>query len=138
MASFFKFTDLAKLASSKAMRTPSEQWGQEMRQLMGRTAAGRLEALQRSRLVGLATILTISAKAPHADEHSATCAGRAAMEELWKAKVAQVSASLTPNSELLELLEVDLRGTQCGDCLVLLGSTIRECMYQARELPTSI
>ena len=135
MASFFKFTDLARLASTKAMRTLPEQWGPEIRQLMGKSAAGRLEALQSSRLVGLAGIL---AKAPHADEHSVSCAGRGMMEALWKAKVEQVFATLAPGSELLELLEVDLRGTHCGDCLVLLGSTIRECMYQARELPRSI
>ncbi|ORX39936.1 hypothetical protein BD324DRAFT_244905 [Kockovaella imperatae] len=131
-ASFFKFTDLARLASKSAVRIPSSQWSAETRQLMGKHAAARLENLQRARQEGLDQILS---KTCHADQHSASCTQRPHIESTWRERVQEVAKDLPIDSDLLELLEVDLRGIQCGDCLMLLGTTIRESLYEARELP---
>ena len=135
MASFFKFTDLAKLASMKALAIPAREWPLDVRNLMGKTAAKRLEMIQNTRLQGLQTILT---KPPLADEHSEQCCRRDLMATVWAEKAASVLQSLSPDSELLELLAIDLRSEHCGDCLVLLGSTIQQSIYEARDLPRSI
>ena len=135
MASFFKFTDLAKLASQRALRVPISSWTNDSRLLMSKTALSRLEELQESRLAGLHGILGRSLEM---DEHSAGCVRRGMIEEVWKRKVEQVERTLTPDSELIELLNIDLRGGHCGDCLVQLGKTIQSCLYEAREMPRSI
>lgn len=135
MASFFRFADLARLASQKAMSIPSSSWGNDSRVLMGKSALSRLEELQNTRLAGLREIL---ARPMEADQHSAGCVRRGMVEDVWTRKVREVVASLTPESELLELLNIDLRGGHCGDCLVQLGTTIQRCLYAAKELPQSV
>ena len=132
MASFFMFTDLARLSSTRAMAVPVGRWSADSRQMMGKNAA-RLEALQTARVEGLRRILR---KQCHTDEHSEACPHRAAIKAMWKNRVDEVE--VVPESELLELLEVDLSGAQCGDCLMLLGTTIRESLHEARELPREI
>jgi hypothetical protein len=57
---------------------------------------------------------------------------------MWARTVEVVKAGLGAESELLELLQVDLRGGYCGDCMVVLGRTIQRCLVDARALPTSI
>ena len=135
MAAFFKFTDLARLASTRAIGVTSAQWGEDSRVLMGRSGAAKLEELQATRLAGLREILE---RPLEVDGHSSTCVRRGMMEDVWTRKEREVLESLSPSSELLELLAIDLRGGHCGDCLVQLGQTIQRCLYQARELPRSI
>lgn len=134
-ACFFKFTDLARLASGRAITVTSEQWSAESKNLMGRTGLKNLSDLREKRLAGLRGILNGH---PEADGHSADCIRRNMMEQVWFDKVEQVKKGLVPESELLELLEVDLRGGHCGDCLVLLGQTIQRSILAARELPRTI
>ncbi len=135
MACFFKFTDLAKIASIKAIGVPSDEWGQESRTLMGKRATARLENLQMTHLIALREIL---GQEMEMDEHSAGCGRRGMVEEVWKRKVTEVEGHLTPESELFELLDIDLRGGHCGECFVLLGTTIQRCLYKAKELPRSV
>jgi hypothetical protein len=135
MACFFKFTDLARLASVHAVAVPRTEWSEDTRALMGRSGAVKLEELQVKRLSGLREILV---KPLERDEHSAACVRTGMIEELWKRKRDELEGSLTPQSELIELLNLDLRGGHCGDCLVLLGKTIQRCLYEAKELPSSV
>ena len=137
MASFFKFTDLAKLASHRALRVPISSWTDSAAAglLMSKTAWSRLEELRKTRMAGLQGIL---GRELEVDEHSAGCVRRGMIDEVWKRKVEQVQSALAPDSELIELLNIDLRGGHCGDCLVQLGKTIQSCLYEARELPRSI
>lgn len=134
MACFFKFTDLAKMASTHAMTIPPNEWSTESRSLMGRSGVRALEGLQNARMEGLRAILSKEVKE---DEHSGECVRTGMMKNVWDLKRGEVMANLKLGSELLELLEVDLRGGHCGDCLVLLGATIQESIYQARDLPKS-
>lgn len=135
MAVYFRFTDLARLASTNAIRVPREEWPNGDKILMGRHGRAALQSLQQERNEGLRAILE---KPMESDEHSATCVRRAMIEELWSRKRRDVEAGLRCESELLELLEVDLRGGHCGDCLVLLGKTIQRCLYEAKDLPRSV
>jgi len=135
MASFFKFTDLSKLASQHGIGVPSSDWGGDTRALLGRGALARLEELQGARMGGLREIVN---KEMEVDEHSAGCGKRGRLEEVWKAKVRELELGLRPDSELFELLAIDLSGEHCENCLVQLGMTIQRCLYEARELPRSV
>ncbi|OCF41428.1 hypothetical protein I317_04729 [Kwoniella heveanensis CBS 569] len=146
MASFFKFADLAKLASMRALAVPSEQWPEDAKVLMGRTATGRLLQLQRTRVEGLCTILS---KEMEIDAHSEGCAFSAMTKDVWTRMTGELRERVGAGSELFELLEVDLslamglggagsRKAACGECLVLLGKSIQRCLYEARDLPKSI
>ena len=135
MASFFKFSDLVKLASQKAIGIPPSSWGVESRVLMGKRALAGLEELQETRMAGLREIL---GRSMETDAHTAGCARRGDLEEVWRRKVGEVETGLRPDNDLFELLAIDLRGKHCGDCLVLLGTTIQRCLYEARELPRSV
>ena len=138
MANFFKFTDLIKLASMKALKIPKEDWSKFSRVWMGRTGAFKLENLQNVRLDGLKEILFFNMEMI-TDLHSEKCVKRNMIEKVWKGKVNDVLENgLKVDSELLELLNVDLRGGHCGECLVLLGETIQKCLLAARELPKSL
>lgn len=134
-ASFFKFTDLARLASTRAVTVPVEQWTSETKHLMGRAGLKNLTDLREIRLAGLRGILNGRVEV---DGHSERCIRRDMMEQVWLNKVEGLKKTLEPSSELLELLEVDLRGGHCGDCLVLLGQTIQRSILAARELPRTI
>jgi len=137
MASFFKFSDLAKLASQKALGVPLDDWGMDDRVLMGKSALSKLEELQKMRMEGLRGILGRS-NSMEVDQHSQSCFKRGMVEELWRGKVREVGIGLKPDSDLFELLAIDLRGDHCGDCLVMLGMTIQKCLYAATELPKSV
>ncbi|KAK4686334.1 hypothetical protein P7C73_g3787, partial [Tremellales sp. Uapishka_1] len=135
MASFFKFTDLAKLASGYALRVSSASWPIDSKLLMGKTATSRLQRLQEARIDGLNGILS---KPVEVDTHSEMCVRRSMMEQVWEQKKRSLGQTLQPDSELVELLDIDLRGGHCGECLVLLASTLQRCLYEARELPRTI
>ncbi|EIW69411.1 hypothetical protein TREMEDRAFT_62277 [Tremella mesenterica DSM 1558] len=135
LACFFKFTDLAKLSSTTAMIVQPNEWTQESRALMGRLGAEKLLNLREERLNGLKRILE---RQVEKDEHSDTCVRRGMMEHLWQKHRENVKEGLKVESELLELLTVDLRGGHCGDCLVSLGETIRKCLLDANSLPKTI
>ena len=134
MATFFKFTDLARLASTKGLNVPSTDWSDDAKSLMGKSGVKRLEQLQATRMEGLRTILTRNVEL---DGHSEGCVRRPMMEDVWKRRVEDLQVSLDPSSELIELLSIDLRGGHCGDCLVLLGTTIQQCLLAAKQLPQS-
>ncbi|WVQ98848.1 hypothetical protein IAU59_005979 [Kwoniella sp. CBS 9459] len=139
MASFFKFTDLAKLASMRALAIPSAQWPEDAKVLMGRSATAKLVQLQSSRLDGLRTILMTNGL--EQDAHSEGCAYSALTGAVWERMTTELMGRIRPESELFELLEVELGsgGTGgCGECLVLLGKSIQRCLYEARALPTTI
>lgn len=135
MAYFFRFTDLAKMASERAVAVPRAEWPRDARALMGRQGVAKLEALQSARLSGLQTFLN---RAIEADGHSAACVRRPMIEELWTRKRDEVLRDLKPESELFDLLSLDLRGGHCGDCMILLGTTIKKCLTAARELPRTV
>ena len=67
-----------------------------------------------------------------------TCEDTSRMRQMWSTKVDHLKTNLGAGSELLELLEVDLRGGWCEGCLVMLGRNIQWCIVQARSLPQSI
>lgn len=135
MACFFKFADLARLASRHAVAVPTDQWTSDARGLMGRSGVKNLSDLRELRLAGLRGILN---RRIECDAHSDDCVRRGMMEEVWRLKVESLKAELQPESDLLELLEIDLRGGHCGGCLVLLGQTIQQCLLAAKDLPTTI
>lgn len=135
LAYFFKFTDLARLASPMAIAIHPDAWSSESKGLMGKSGVRDLLRLRESRLAGLRGVLNAPMEV---DPHSEHCVRRAMIQEVWEKKVAAVKDGLQPQSDLLELLEVDLRGGHCGDCLVLLGATIQRCLLAARDLPKTI
>ncbi|WVN86784.1 uncharacterized protein L203_101956 [Cryptococcus depauperatus CBS 7841] len=135
MASFFKFGDLARLASMKAMKAQPSQWPEDAKVLMGRSAAKRLVNLRNSRLIALKDIL---AKPMEEDEHAHTCVRYPMAKDLWTKMTNELSGIVGAESELIELLNVDLRGGHCGECLVLLGRSVQRCLYEAKELPQMI
>lgn len=102
---------------------------------MGRTGLAKLQALHSARVGGMYDILS---RGLEEDEHTLQCAGAAPLREMWENKVAEVREELGAESDLLELLEVDLREGYCGHCLLSLGRTIQRCLLEARELPTTI
>ncbi|OXG31537.1 hypothetical protein J008_01208 [Cryptococcus neoformans] len=135
MASFFKFGDLARLASIKAVRMPPSQWPEDARILMGRTSASKLIALHSARLSGLKQILNGPMEE---DEHAHTCVRFPMARDVWKRMAEEISKKVCADSDLIEMLDVDLRGGHCGECLVLLGRSVQRCLYEARELPRMI
>ncbi|WVQ78357.1 hypothetical protein IAT38_000442 [Cryptococcus sp. DSM 104549] len=135
MASFFKFTDLARLASMRAVECPQAEWPEDAKLLMGRTAAGKLLTLQSGRLSALREIL---AKPMERDEHAGGCVRYGMAEQVWERMTRDLAGRVGAGSGLEELLEVDLRGGHCGECLVLLGRSIQRCLYEAKDLPKSI
>lgn len=135
MASFFKFGDLARLASIKAVRMPPSQWPEDARILMGSTSASKLAALHSARLSGLKQILNGPMEE---DEHAHTCVRFPMARDVWKRMAEEISKKVCADSDLIEMLDVDLRGGHCGECLVLLGRSVQRCLYEARELPRMI
>ena len=132
---FFKFTDLAKLAAWPAVARPPEDWSHDSKALMGREGARHLLDLRQTRLDALRRILSAGVQT---DDHSSGCIRRGMVEMLWEKHREKVRDGLGPASELLELLELDLRGGHCGDCLVNLGQTIQRCLLEAKELPKTV
>lgn len=140
MACFFKFGDLARLASSHAVRRPVEDWNAH-RPVMGRQGLARLQALRNARIEGMRDILSAGLTDPDegAPGHEGQCAGYPALQTMWASRVAELQMELGAESDLLELLDIDLRGQQhCGHCMLSLGRTIQRCLLDARELPTTI
>jgi hypothetical protein len=142
MACFFKFADLAKLSSAMAVKRPMEEWHAH-RPVMGRTGTEKLHQLYETRIDGLCRILDNSLDMGSEAEAEVgggghICGDLERMKEMWSMKVDQVKMNLTAGSELLELLEVDLRGGWCEGCLVLLGRAIQSCIVEARSLPQTI
>ncbi|WRT67250.1 uncharacterized protein IL334_004217 [Kwoniella shivajii] len=135
MASFFKFNDLIKLSSSYALSIPPERWSEETNHIMGRKACNKLIDLQHTRLEGLKSILN---NPMERDEHSCGCVRFKMAEQVWISMTKHLKEDLKPEMELLELLQVDLRGGHCGDCLVLLGKSIQKAILEAKELPKSL
>jgi hypothetical protein len=159
MACFFKFSDLAKFSSGLAVRVPMEEWHNH-RTVMGRTGMEKLHELHDVRLEGLFEILdrSLNFDASEASGEGAsaasrgvslgvdegmcggghTCENTSRMRQMWSSKVDLLKTNLGAGSDLLELLEVDLRGGWCEGCLVMLGRNIQWCIVQARGLPQSI
>lgn len=152
MACFFKFADLAKLSSGLAVKRPMEEWHAH-RAVMGRTGMEKLHELHDMRMEGLFEILdrSLTFQASEASERSErsqggerscggehTCNDTSRMRHMWSIKVEHLKTALEAGSELLELLEIDLRGGWCEGCLVMLGRNIQWCIVQARLLPQSI
>jgi hypothetical protein len=160
MACFFKFSDLAKLSSGYAVKRPVEEWVGH-RQVMGRTGWERLDGLCNARVEGLFQILDRSLTFNEASGTDTSnsgagmdirveercggkcsggggCADMPRMEVMWATKVDQLKSTIGAGSELLELLEVDLRGGWCETSLVALGRNIQWCIVEARGLPASI
>ena len=137
MACFFKFTDLARLASEHAVRIHPDNWGKDARATMGRNGMKHLSELRDVRIAGMRGTLNSQVER---DGHSETCVRRGMIEALWRTRADQVKEAVVGDAggELLELLEIDLRGGHCGDCLVNLGATIQRCILAARELPKTI
>ncbi|ODN98510.1 hypothetical protein L198_03756 [Cryptococcus wingfieldii CBS 7118] len=135
MASFFKFGDLAKLASTRAVGIASEDWPEDAKVLMGRTAAGRLLGLQHSRKTGLKEILS---KPMEEDDHCCSCVRYPMARDVWQRMTEQLATRVAADSDLIELLNVDLRGGHCGECLVLLGRSVQRCLYEAKDLPRMV
>lgn len=142
LACFFKFGDLARLASGPAVRcgTPSD-WNSH-RPVMGRSGLAKLLHLRTARVDGLRSIL---GQGLEEDGHTVQCPAFASLCEIWEVKVGQLRDDLETSGgvgdcDLLELLDVDLSGNQggCGGCLVSLGKTIQRCLVEARDLPTTI
>ena len=155
MACFFKFSDLAKLSSGLAVKRPMEEWHVH-RAVMGRTGMEKLHELHDMRLEGLFAILdkSLSFEASEVSEWSEgtggiegsggsrggehACQDTSRMRHMWSTKVEHLKTTLGAGSELLELLEIDLRGGWCEGCLVKLGRNIQWCIVQARSLPQTI
>jgi hypothetical protein len=157
MACFFKFSDLAKFSSGLAVRVPMEEWHIH-RTVMGRTGMEKLHELHDVRLEGLFEILdkSLTFEASQGTNEVSpeermcgggggggergghTCENTSRMRQMWSTKVDLLKTNIGAGSELLELLEVDLRGGWCEGCLVMLGRNIQWCIVQARGLPQSI
>ena len=139
MASFFKFSDLAILASGHAMKVPQTEWSEEAVKMMGRTAGARLRFLQEKRVAGLKQILEGGMEV---DEHTPLCAMQVSMEGMWAERCAALARDIRPESGLGEILETDLtamgQGQACGQCLLLFGRSVRRSMLAAQELPSTI
>ena len=113
-----------------------EEWHAH-RPVMGRTGTEKLHQLYDTRIEGLCRILDNSLHmGSEGDQHE--CEDLERMMDMWSCKVDQVKMNLGAGSELLELLEVDLRGGWCEGCLVSLGRAIQSCIVEARELPMTI
>ncbi|WWC60980.1 uncharacterized protein I303_103557 [Kwoniella dejecticola CBS 10117] len=140
MACFFKFKDLIRLSSGQAVKIPFRDWPEDAKVLIGRTAINNLLNLQSIRLNGMMRILNRPLKIDDDDdEHCARCSNRFRLEGVWSKMTETLKTHLSPEMELLELLEVDLREFGgCSDCLVLLGRNIQRCLLEARELPRSL
>lgn len=150
MATFFKFGDLAKLASISAVKVPVNEWSANSRGLMGRGAAGMLGELQTCRMEGMREILArpieidveLSNGEGRGDGHTAGCAGWPMMKRYWEERAQAVARNLKPNSELLELLELQLPDTDgegyCGQCLAAVARNVQRCLMEVRELPGCI
>ncbi|WWC69347.1 uncharacterized protein I206_103285 [Kwoniella pini CBS 10737] len=141
LACFFKFKDLIKLSSIQALKINFKNWSEENKLLMGKKSLNDLLNLQSIRLNGLINILNIPPQINDEDfnEHFKYCHNKIEFENAWFKMIEIVKIHLNPDSDLLELLEIDLREFgQCGNCLVLLGKNIQRCLLQAKELPTSL
>lgn len=140
MACFFKFSDLAKLSSQYAIKRPMEEW-MDHRQVMGRTGMEKLHELHDNRMEGLFEILDQSLEfngSAGGGGGGHDCDDIERMRQTWSDKVDYLKSIIGAGSELLELLEVDLRGGWCEGCLVEIGRRIQICIVQARGLPQSI
>lgn len=134
-----------------------EEWHNH-RTVMGRTGMEKLHELHDVRLEGLFEILnrSLTFDASEASGEGArnesqgvdegmcggggghTCEDTSRMRQMWSSKVDLLKTNIGAGSDLLELLEVDLRGGWCEGCLVMLGRNIQWCIVQARSLPQSI
>ncbi|XAO22598.1 hypothetical protein I312_101371 [Cryptococcus bacillisporus CA1280] len=114
----------------KLSETPS-QWPEDARVLMGRTSASKPMALQSARLTGLKQILSGPIEE---DEHAHTCVRFPMARHVWRRMADETCKKVCADSDLIELLDVDLRGFHCGECLILLGQSVQRCLYEAREL----
>lgn len=142
MASFFKFADLAILASQYAMKIDRNDWGQEAVKMMGRTAAARLVELQERRVAGLKEILD---KALQEDDHSIDCGMNQMMSQAWSERCKAIQQEVSAATDLVDLLNTDFSALQasqghqtCGQCLVLFGKSVRRSVLAAQALPTNI
>ena len=144
LACFFKFGDLARLASGPAVRSaPTGDWSVH-RPVMGRQGLSKLLQLHQARVEGFTQILEGGLEE---DDHTSTCPLAESVRRMWEVKIGDLRDDLEgggADCDLLELLEMDLSdkvrggGYSCGGCLVNLGKTIQRCLVQARELPTTI
>lgn len=81
---------------------------------MGRTSASKLVALHSARLSGLKQILNGPMEE---DEHAHTCVRFPMARDVWKRMAEEISKTVCADSDLIEMLDVDLRGGHCGECL---------------------
>lgn len=78
---------------------------------MGRTSASKLVALHSARLSGLKQILNGPMEE---DEHAHTCVRFPMARDVWKRMAEEISKTVCADSDLIEMLDVDLRGGHCG------------------------
>jgi len=70
--------------------------------------------------------------------HVTGCAGFEAARKIWAKQVGKIKANLGPGEDLLDLTRMDARGSQCGECLMILGENVGRCLGEAKDLPKSI
>ena len=134
-ARLYHFHELAVIASTTAMAVDPDEWSEEDAKLMGRAGRRALRELRDGRLKALKAVL---AKPMEADVHTGGCVRREMMERVWHGHVEAVCEALKAYSDLLEILDVDVRGGHCGDCLILLGRTMKRCVREASQLSKTI
>ncbi|ORY27204.1 hypothetical protein BCR39DRAFT_240322 [Naematelia encephala] len=137
LASYFKFQDLAVLAttSSSTLSIPPSEWTGQLRTLMGKAGSTRLEELYSRRIEAMNDILTTPIQD---DGHAMTCERRGRIEQVWNNRCKEVKQALKADSGLEELLIMDLRGGHCEECLVSLAKTVQTCLLRARQIPISL
>ncbi|WWC89898.1 uncharacterized protein L201_004827 [Kwoniella dendrophila CBS 6074] len=140
LSCFFKFEDLIKLSSIECLKIPFKFWSEESKLLMGKSNQKILIKLQELRLNGLKTILSKN-RLLEIDNHLLNCENKYKLGEKWNQITETISDIITPDSDLLELLEIDLSNEDIGNCpkcLNSLGKNTQRCLIQARELPRSL
>lgn len=102
LASYFKFTDLAVLASKTACRVPRDEWSRADVSMMGRRAATRLMKLQEARRDMICrkleaaqkeNIMQSACSCAH-PEQDGECGEREMMRQVWAARCAQVAEAV--------------------------------------------
>jgi hypothetical protein len=146
MACFFKFGDLAKLASYHAREVSRQTWRGDSRALMGRGGMDSLVQLQKKRKDGYRLILERSLRMEE-DDHCHDCESWVMMKGMWEKRVQEVMNGLEGSEEGVEggqnplksLLQLELTGGgYCGECISLMGRTIQMCLMEGERLPQCV
>lgn len=161
LASYFKFTDLAIVASQTAFRVPRDEWSRSDVAMMGRTAAGRLVRLQEARRDAVSHTLEaaqreqiMQSQCVAAPGSNVGCDAREGMKQVWSTRCAQVSEAVdeaegsldaeTVGKMLLDPVDATALGAAgqsqagCVGCMQEYGRCVGLVLGVLRGMPESV